>query len=90
VAVYRLEESFLCPNSSPVDSHFVDCVNEHTRRGQKLSPLRLGDRPWTDAGPCHENTGADKAKPLLHAVVRVLDLSSVRSADDRLRTTRIG
>jgi sodium-independent sulfate anion transporter 11 len=88
VVVYRFEESFLYPNSSLVNSHIVDYVKEHTRRGQELTSVKLGDRPWNDAGPRHVDPNADKAKPLLHAVV--LDFSSVRSAGGRLRMTRFG
>jgi sodium-independent sulfate anion transporter 11 len=78
VIVYRFEESFLYPNSSLVNSHIVDYVKEHTRRGKPFSATSVGDRPWNDAGP-RKGADDDDTKPILHAVV--FDFSGVSNID---------
>jgi sodium-independent sulfate anion transporter 11 len=79
VIVYRFEESVLYPNSSLANSHIVDHVKTHTRRGQEQASVKVGDRPWNDAGPRHVDPSVDAAKPYLHAIV--FDFSGVSNID---------
>lgn len=81
VIVYRLEESFIYPNSSRVNSVIVDYVKENMKRGKDMSKVKLSDRPWNDPGPRPgQDEGAEnKKKPLLRAVV--FDFSSVSQID---------
>lgn len=83
VIIYRLEESYLYPNCSIVNSAVVDHVKEHIRRGIDVSKIKLRDRPWNDPGPSHGDLAAaqaaNDAKSDLHAVV--LDFSVVPHID---------
>lgn len=73
VIVYRLEESYLYPNCSIVNSVIVDYVKKHMRRGIDVSLIRPSDRSWNDPGPPNNDAvaaqAANNAKPELHAVV---------------------
>lgn len=77
VLVYRLEETFLYPNCSILNSEIVDYVRANIRRGTDVRLIPLSDRPWNDPGSRH---GADaeweenQGKPALHAIV--LDFST--------------
>jgi solute carrier family 26 (sodium-independent sulfate anion transporter), member 11 len=79
VFIFRLEESFLFPNSARFNTIVVDYIKEHTRRGKDITLTRLVDRPWNDPGPrrgaAYDPAAADKSKPLLHAIV--LDFAAV-------------
>jgi len=81
VIVYRLEESFVYPNSSRVNSTLVDYVKEHMRRGIDVSKIKLSDRPWNDPGPRpgQDENAENMKKPILRAIV--LDFSSVSQID---------
>lgn len=77
VLVYRLEETFLYPNCSIVNSEIVDYVKANIRRGADVRLIPLSDRPWNDPGSRY---GADaeweenQTKPVLHSIV--LDFST--------------
>jgi len=79
VIVYRLEESYLYPNSSGMNSALVDHVKENLRRGRDMTHVKLSDRPWNDPGPprggAAEEQVENEKKPVLHAIV--LDFSTV-------------
>ncbi len=77
VIIYRLEESFIYPNSSRVNGAIVDFVKANTKRGLDYSSLKLSDRPWNDPGPRpgHDESADNDKKPLLRAIV--FDFSSV-------------
>lgn len=77
VIIYRLEESFIYPNSSRVNGDIVDYVKAHTKRGLDISTVKLSDRPWNDPGPRpgHDEAAENEKKPLLRAIV--FDFSSV-------------
>ncbi|EJD44033.1 sulfate permease, partial [Auricularia subglabra TFB-10046 SS5] len=81
VIVYRLEESFIYPNSSHINSQLVDYAKATTRRGKSQASVPLYDRPWNDPGPkrgaVEDDSDADK--PLLRALV--LDFSAVAHID---------
>ncbi|PIL23773.1 transporter [Ganoderma sinense ZZ0214-1] len=80
VVVYRFEESFLYPNSSLVNDAIVDYVKESTKRGQDMSGVKAGDRPWNDPGKNSDLEAEENAaKPIIHAVV--LDFSAVSHID---------
>ncbi|KAG6335871.1 hypothetical protein ID866_3208 [Astraeus odoratus] len=83
VIVYRLEESYLYPNCSGLNTILVDYVKENMRRGIDVSTIKLRDRPWNDPGPLHQDAqaaqAANSAKPDLRAIV--LDLSTVSHID---------
>jgi sodium-independent sulfate anion transporter 11 len=82
VVIYRFEEAFLYPNSSLVNSHIVEYVRTHTRRGRSLDHVALGDRPWNDPGPkrgATDDASTDAAKPRVSAIV--LDFSGVSNID---------
>lgn len=77
VLVYRLEETFLYPNCSIVNSEIVDYVRANIRRGTDVRLIPLADRPWNDPG---SRFGPDseweenQARPVLHSIV--LDFST--------------
>lgn len=77
IIVYRLEESFIYPNSSRVNSTLVDHVKENMRRGIDMSKIKLSDRPWNDPGPKpgQDESAENNRKPILRAIV--FDFSSV-------------
>lgn len=77
VIVYRLEESFIYPNSSRVNGDVVDYVKAYTKRGLDITTIKLSDRPWNDPGPRpgHDECAENDKKPLLRAIV--FDFSSV-------------
>lgn len=79
VIVYRLEEGYLYPNCSMVNTVIVDYVKGNIRRGKDMSAVSPRDRPWNDPGPLHGDVAAAKAtneaKPELHAIV--LDFSGM-------------
>jgi sodium-independent sulfate anion transporter 11 len=78
ILIYRLEESFVYPNSSRVDSFLADYVRENMRRGVDLTDVKASDRAWNDPGPSGTNEEAqaeNAAKPDLEAIV--LDLAAV-------------
>ncbi|TFK42912.1 sulfate permease [Crucibulum laeve] len=83
VLIYRLEESYLYPNSSIMNSALVDYVKENMRRGRDMSNVALADRPWNDPGPSRHGGDADQVQneklPVLHAIV--LDFSTVSHID---------
>ncbi|KAH8107159.1 sulfate permease [Cristinia sonorae] len=81
VIVYRLEESFVYPNSSRVNSTLVDYVRANMRRGLDMSKIKLSDRAWNDPGPRpgHDESAENNGKPVLRAIV--LDFSSVSQID---------
>jgi sodium-independent sulfate anion transporter 11 len=78
IVIYRLEETFLYPNCTVLNSEIVDYVKANTQRGIDLRLVPLSDRPWNDPGPRH---GVDaeweenQARPALRAIV--LDFSTV-------------
>ena len=77
IIVYRLEESFIYPNSHLLNSTLVDHVKANMRRGKDMSKVKLYDRPWNDPGPRPgQDESAENAKKIeLRAVV--LDFSGV-------------
>lgn len=77
VIIYRLEESYIYPNSAIVQSVLVDHVKEHMQRGRDMSKVSAADRPWNDAGRGggEEEQDRNMKKPVLHAIV--LDFSTV-------------
>ncbi|KAF8921513.1 sulfate permease [Mucidula mucida] len=82
VIVYRLEESYIYPNCSHLNSILVDYVKENTRRGKDMSSVKLSDRPWNDPGPKRgeiDLQALNNSLPLMHAVV--LDFSSISQID---------
>jgi len=83
VIIYRLEESYLYPNCSSVNTAIVDYVKTNLKRGKDMSSISLRDRPWNDPGPpsgsAEEARKINDAKPDLHAIV--LDFSSVSHID---------
>ncbi|KAF9533410.1 sulfate permease [Crepidotus variabilis] len=82
VIVYRLEESYLYPNCSHMNSALVDYVKANMKRGKDMSHVKLSDRPWNDAGPRHgasEDQAINEKKPDLFAIV--LDFSTVSHID---------
>ncbi|CAA7267649.1 unnamed protein product [Cyclocybe aegerita] len=83
VIVYRMEESYLYPNASIMNSVLVDYVKENMRRGRDMTNVKLSERPWNDPGPSRGGAAADQVinetKPVLHAVV--LDFSTVSHID---------
>jgi len=83
VIIYRLEESFLYPNSSLVNGALVDHVKTYTQRGKDMTNVKPADRAWNDPGPGRHGAAADQEinemKPILHAVV--LDFSAISHID---------
>ncbi|ORY32555.1 sulfate transporter family-domain-containing protein [Naematelia encephala] len=83
VIIYRFEESFLYPNASYINDKIVQHVKDNTRRGKDYTNISKGDRPWNDPGPKKnepaEVAAAEKAKPLLRAVI--LDFGAVANLD---------
>ncbi|THH33909.1 hypothetical protein EUX98_g308 [Antrodiella citrinella] len=81
VVVYRLEESFIYPNSSRVNFTIVDYVRAHMRRGIDMSKVKLSDRSWNDPGPRpgHDENAENMKRPILRAIV--FDFSSVSQID---------
>ncbi|KAJ7581105.1 sulfate transporter family-domain-containing protein [Mycena floridula] len=83
VIVYRLEESFLYPNCSLLNSALVDYVKDNLRRGRDMTNVKLSDRQWNDPGPPRGDTGEEEAEnqklPVLRAIV--LDFSSIAQID---------
>lgn len=77
IVVYRLEESFIYPNASRVNSVLVDHVKANLRRGVDMSKIKLSDRPWNDPGPKpgQDEQAENLKKPILRAIV--LDFSGV-------------
>jgi sodium-independent sulfate anion transporter 11 len=78
IIVYRLEEGFLYPNSSSVNSTLVTYVKENMRQGKDFNNVKLQDRVWCDGGPRNRSVleqARNERKSWLHAIV--LDLSSV-------------
>lgn len=79
VIIYRLEESYLYPNSSIINSTLVDYVKENMRRGIDVGAIKLQDRPWNDTGAAAGGAEAAQvvnlAKPKLRAII--LDFSGV-------------
>jgi len=78
VLVYRLEESYLYPNCSLVNTTLVSYVKTNMKRGKDMTNVSLSDRAWNDPGP--RRGAADEAaqndkKPDLRAIV--LDFSNV-------------
>lgn len=78
ILIYRVEETFLYPNSTVLNSVIVDRVKETTRRGADLRLVPLSDRPWNDPGP-RDGVIAEweqnEERPDLRAIV--LDFSTV-------------
>jgi sodium-independent sulfate anion transporter 11 len=91
IVIYRLEESFLYPNSSLVNGALIDHVKTYTRRGKDMTFVKLADRPWNDPGPGRHGAAADQAineiKPVLHAIV--LDFSTMYAASYMLVDSRL-
>ncbi|KAF8270339.1 sulfate permease [Lactarius quietus] len=82
VLVYRLEETFLYPNCSIVNSEIVGYVRANIRRGQDVRLIPLSDRPWNDPGSRHgpdEEWEENQARPVLHSIV--LDFSTASQVD---------
>jgi len=82
VLVYRLEETFLYPNCSIVNSEIVDYVRTNIRRGQDMRLIPLSDRSWNDPGSRHgpdTEWEENQAKPVLHSIV--LDFSTASQVD---------
>lgn len=79
VIIYRLEESYLYPNCSIVNSTIVDYVKQYIRRGIDVGAIKIQDRPWNDPGPISGSgeaaQEANMAKPNLRAII--LDFSAV-------------
>jgi solute carrier family 26 (sodium-independent sulfate anion transporter), member 11 len=79
VIIYRLEDSFIYPNSSLVNGALVEHVKAHTQHGKDTSKVKPADRPWNDPGPGLHGAVADQEinelKPILHAIV--LDFSAM-------------
>jgi sodium-independent sulfate anion transporter 11 len=79
VIIYRLEESFVYPNSSLVNGALVDHVKSHTQRGKDMTNVKPADRAWNDPGPGRHGAAADQEinelKPILHAII--LDFSAM-------------
>ncbi len=90
VIVYRLEESYIYPNCSHLNSILVDYVKENTRRGKDMSSVKLSDRPWNDPGPKRgeiDLQALNNSLPLMHAVV--LDFSSMLVAQKLFETASL-
>jgi len=83
IIIYRLEESYIYPNSGHVNGVLVDFVKENLRRGKDMTHVKLSDRPWNDPGPGRGGGVADQAenvkKPVLRAIV--LDFSAISHID---------
>jgi len=83
VIIYRLEESFVYPNSSLVNGALVDHVKAHTQRGKDMTNVKPADRAWNDPGPGRHGAAADQEinelKPILHAII--LDFSAISHID---------
>ncbi|KAI9457743.1 sulfate permease [Lactarius psammicola] len=82
VLVYRLEETFLYPNCSILNSEIVDYVRANIRRGTDVRLIPLSDRPWNDPGSRHGAASEweeNQAKPILHSIV--LDFSMASQVD---------
>lgn len=75
VIVYRFEDSFVYTNCSLATEQLIDYVKQNTRRGQDMSKISPGDRPWNDPGPRNGEVVDETKKPSLHAIV--LDFSAV-------------
>jgi solute carrier family 26 (sodium-independent sulfate anion transporter), member 11 len=76
IIIYRLEESFVYPNSSQVNSTLFEYVKENMRRGKDMTNVKAGDRPWNDPGPGRHGTEVgNETKPDLRAIV--LDFSAM-------------
>ena len=84
VLIYKLEESYVYPNSHIIYTAIVDYVKAKFRRGKDMSNVKAADRPWNDPGPRrhgdHESEqSTNLKKPILHAIV--LDFSAVYDPD---------
>lgn len=82
VLVYRLEETFLYPNCSILNSEIVDHVRANIRRGADVRLIPLADRPWNDPGSRHgpdTEWEENQARPVLHSIV--LDFSTASQVD---------
>jgi sodium-independent sulfate anion transporter 11 len=77
VLVYRLEDTFLYPNCSILNSEIVDHVRANVRRGVDVRQIALSDRPWNDPGSRYgpdSEWEENQARPVLHSIV--LDFST--------------
>jgi sodium-independent sulfate anion transporter 11 len=72
VVVYRLEESYLYPNCSQLNTTLVSYVKANMKRGKDMSTVRQSDRAWNDPGGHRED---EDQRPDLRAIV--LDFSTV-------------
>jgi len=82
IIIYRLEESYLYPNSSIVQTVLVDHVKKYMGRGKDMTNVKAADRPWNDAGSRgggETEQERNLKKPILHAIV--LDFSNVSHID---------
>ena len=75
VIIYRFGATFVYTNCSLATEQLIDYVKENTRRGQGMSKISPGDRPWNDPGPRNGEIVDETKKPSLHAIV--LDFSAV-------------
>lgn len=78
VLVYRLEESYLYPNCSLVNTTLVNYVKTNMKRGKDMTNVSLSDRAWNDPGPrrgAPDEAAQNDKKPVLRAIV--LDFSNV-------------
>jgi len=74
VIVYRLEEGYLYPNCSDVNTTLVSYVKKNMKRGRDMSNVKVSDRPWNDPGVRGEGDHNNN-RPDLRAIV--LDFSAV-------------
>jgi sodium-independent sulfate anion transporter 11 len=72
VIVYKLEEGYLYPNCSQINTTLVSYVKKNMKRGKDMTNVRASDRPWNDPEVPGEGEGN---KPELRAIV--LDFSTV-------------
>ncbi|TFK26439.1 high affinity sulfate permease [Coprinopsis marcescibilis] len=82
VIIYRMEESFLYPNCSLVNSALVDEIKSKYQRGQDMTHIKPSERPWNDYGKRRsgvEDQALNLQKPIIHAIV--LDFASVSHID---------
>jgi len=75
IIVYRLEESYLYPNCSQLNTTLVSYVRKNMKRGKDMSNVKPSDRLWNDPG-APEDKGN---RPDLRAIV--LDFSTVSHLD---------
>lgn len=79
VYIYRFAEGFNYPNAGRYLNHLTETIFRETRRTDKSSLGKIGDRAWNDPEPKNADVNAVDDRPTLKAII--LDFSTVNNID---------